>query len=85
MTANDTAAVFAAAAIATGWTRTNLGPRTNVTHGTYTWTVQLPAAGQGKARITGRDGYGGAEFTQVEATWGQTAAIVDAAMAALRA
>lgn len=77
-------AVFAKAATTT-WTRTNLGPRTQVTHDGYTWYVQLPAAGQGQARITGRDGYGGTEYLDIPATWGQTVALVDAAMPALRA
>lgn len=79
-------AVFAAAATPTAtWTRTNLGPRAEITHGGYTWTVELPASGQGRARITGRYGYGGTEHLDIPATWSQTAAIVDTAMVSLRA
>jgi hypothetical protein len=78
------AAVFAAAATATNWTRTNLGPRVAVTHGPYTWTVELPASGRGPARIVGRDGYGGTEHVHIEATRGQTAAVVARARAVLR-
>lgn len=82
MAATD--AVFAAATTATGWTRTNLGPRAEVRHGGYVWTVELPASGHGPARIVGRHGYGRVEYLDVEATWGQTAAVVDGVMAALR-
>lgn len=78
----DTAAAFAAAADPTAhWTRTNLGPRTEICHHGYTWTVELPASGEGKARITGRYGYGGTERIDIEATWAQTIAIVDQAQA----
>lgn len=79
-----TAAVFTAAATATAWTPTNLGPRTQITHDGYTWTVQLPAEGTGLARIVGRDGYGGAEVLDICATPGQTVGIVEAAVSALR-
>lgn len=79
-----TDAVFAAAAQATRWTRTNLGPRTDVQHAGYAWTVQLPAEGTGVARIVGRDGFGGGEFLDVAATPAQTVGIVDAACAANR-
>jgi hypothetical protein len=79
-----TDAVFAAATTSTRWTSTNLGPRTEVSHAGYTWTVQLPAEGTGVARITGRDGYGGAEFLDVAATAAQTVGIVDAACAVTR-
>lgn len=79
-----TTPVFTAAATATHWTSTNLGPRTEIRHAGYTWTVQLPAEGAGPARITGRDGYGGTEFLDVPATAAQTVGIVEAAMSALR-
>jgi hypothetical protein len=82
---DTTTAVFAAAATATRWTRTNCGPRTTITHAGYTWTVELPATGEGKARIVGRDGHAGAEHLDVEATWSETIAIVDQAQAGLRA
>jgi hypothetical protein len=79
--------VFAAATVHVSWKRTNLGLTTEITHGSYTWTVLLPVtAGSepAKARITGRDGFGGSEVLDVEATWGQTMAVTDAAMGALR-
>lgn len=77
--------VFATAGNATAWTRTNLGATTEVTHGSYTWTVVLPASSEPtKARVTGRHGYGGTEYPQAEATWGQTLRIVEAAQSALR-
>lgn len=79
-----TDAVFAAAAQATRWTRTNLGPRTEVQRDGYAWTVQLPADGLGAARIVGRDGFGGSEFLDVAATPAQTVGIADAACAANR-
>lgn len=85
MDVTATAAVFALAATATHWTTTNLGPRTTITHAGYTWTVELPATGQGNARIVGRDGYGGTELLNIEATPGQTIGIVEAAVSALRA
>jgi len=84
MNTNHTAAVFAAAANATAWKSTNLGPRTEVNHAGYTWTVQLPAEGTGPARITGREGHGGTDFLDITATPGQTVGIVDAAVSALR-
>lgn len=85
-------AVFATAASSTTWTQTNLGKVTEVNHEGQTWTVLLPGMGTdedgqatpSKARITGRLGYGGTEFTDVEATWAQTMGVVDAAMAAAR-
>ncbi|MFF5668839.1 hypothetical protein ACFY8S_01665 [Streptomyces hygroscopicus] len=85
-------AVFAAAASSTAWIQTNLGKVTEVTVDGQTWTVLLPSmgtdeAGQptpSKARITGHLGYGGTQFTDVEATWGQTIGVVEAAMAATR-
>lgn len=73
------AAVFAAAAKATAWTSTNLGPRAEVSHAGCTWTVELPKDGAGVARIVGRDGYGGSEFLDVPATREQTAQIAAAA------
>lgn len=75
--------VFAAAAHTT-WKASNLGPRTEVSHAGYTWTVQLPSSGEGPARITGRDGYGGTEFLDVTASAVQTIPLVDAAQAAMR-
>jgi hypothetical protein len=83
-TALGAAGVFAAAATAAHWTRTNLGLRTEVRHAGYTWTVQLPSEGDGVARIVGRDGHGGSEFLDVPATPAQTVGIVDAACAATR-
>jgi hypothetical protein len=80
-----TADVFDAAAQVTRWTRTNLGPRATVQHAGYRWTVQLPQAGEGVARIVGRYGYGGTEFLDVPATLAQTIPIVEAATAAFRA
>jgi len=77
--------VFAAATTATRWTSTNLGPRTEVDHAGYTWTVELPAEGEGNARIAGRYGYGGTELLDVVASPAQTIGIVEAAMSALRA
>ncbi|MFE0765394.1 hypothetical protein [Streptomyces smyrnaeus] len=85
------AGVFAAAMRGV-WRETNLGALTEVVGGGYTWTVNLPPArldedGQEvpvKARITGRHGYGGIEDLSIDATWGQTAGIVDAVMAARR-
>lgn len=79
-----TDAVFTAAT-RTPWKATNLGPRTEVSHAGYTWTVQLPADGDGVARITGRDGYGGSEFLDVPATPAQTIPLVDASQAVLGA
>ena len=81
MDATLTDAVFTAAAQTATWTRTNLGPRADVRHAGYTWTVELPASGEGVARIVGRDGYGGAEFLDVAATPAQTIPIVEAATA----
>ncbi|MEV5915779.1 hypothetical protein AB0M00_43715 [Streptomyces chartreusis] len=80
-----TDAVFNAAATAAHWTSTNLGPRTEISHAGYTWTVELPADGQGNARIAGRYGHAGTELLDVQATPLQTIGIVEAAMSALRA
>ncbi|MFF6801091.1 hypothetical protein [Streptomyces sp. NPDC012616] len=92
MDATTTNAVFAAAATSTTWLRTNLGTIAEVSVDGHTWTVLLPGMGTdeaghkvpSKARITGRLGYGGTEFTDIEATWGQAIGIVDAAMSAIR-
>jgi hypothetical protein len=72
------------AAQATSWKRTNLGPRTEVSVGGYHWTVELPASGEGRAYITGREGYGGTEHCHFEATGPETIAIVERARADLR-
>lgn len=84
MNAIDSAAVFTKASVSTAWARTNLGPFTVVTHGGYTWTVQLPAEGHGVAAITGRQGFGGSELLDIAATAGQTIGIVEAAVSSLR-
>jgi len=84
-------AVFASAVHGT-WKETNLGAITEVNGAGYTWTVNLPHSerddqGQkipAKARITGRSGFGGDEFLDIEATVTQTVAIVDAVMATRR-
>lgn len=81
------AEVLTKAGTATNWTQTNLGAITEVSHGGYTWTVNLPPdTGEvpPKARVTGRLGYGGTEHLDVEATYGQTIAIVDSVMASRR-
>ncbi|MEV5677025.1 hypothetical protein [Streptomyces sp. NPDC052179] len=79
-------AVFAAAAQATHWTRLNTGLRTEVTHSSYTYTVDVPSGEDpARARITYRAGFGGTEVLNKVATWGQTAGIVETAMGALRA
>ncbi|MDX2647941.1 hypothetical protein PV341_31105 [Streptomyces sp. PA03-1a] len=83
ITTATTDAVFAEAARATSWKVTNLGPVTEVRHGSYTWTVQLPT-GSGPATVTHRDGWGGVEFVGITATPAQTIGIVEAAMAATR-
>ena len=80
----NAAEIFAKAGTATVWTRTNLGLTTSVNHAGNTWTVRLPAEGYGAAVITGRDGFGGAELMDVAATPGQTIAVVEAAVSALR-
>ncbi|MEW2071802.1 hypothetical protein [Streptomyces sp. NPDC007346] len=77
------AAVFAAAATATSWTRTHLGAQTEVSHGLYAWTVRLPPE-CGNAYIVGRHGYGGSEDIHAEATPLQTIGIVEAALNAFR-
>ncbi|WP_030236859.1 hypothetical protein [Streptomyces sp. NRRL S-350] len=85
VTAETATAVFAAAASSTYWIRTNLGPRTVVSHEGYDWTIELPAGDQpGRARITYCAAWGNTEFLDVPAAWGQTIQIVEAAMAATR-
>lgn len=54
-------------------------------HDGYMWTVQLPAKGEGVARIVARYGHGGVEHLDIPATPTQTIGIVEAVMAALRA
>lgn len=83
MDATAISAIFTAAATATSWQRTNLGLRTEVTHGGFDWTVQLPRE-SGRAYIAGSGGWGGDTAEYVEATWGQTFPIVEAAMSATR-
>ncbi|MFI1703008.1 hypothetical protein [Streptomyces griseoruber] len=84
MDATTTAAIFAAATTVTSWQSTNLGFSTRVDHDGFTWTVQLPKEGHGKAYISGSSGFGGDTSEYVEATWRETAEIVEAAMAATR-
>lgn len=84
MDATTTAAIFTAAATATNWQRTGLGLSTSVPHGGFDWTVLLPKEGQGRAYIAGSSGRGGDTSEYIEATWGETFAIVDAALAATR-
>ncbi|MFJ3249111.1 hypothetical protein [Streptomyces sp. NPDC086782] len=83
MDANTTNAIFTAAAGSTSWKRTNLGLRTEVAHGGFTWIVQLPPE-SGRAYISGSTGYGGDTCEYIEATWLQTHHIVEAALAATR-
>ncbi|MFZ3595076.1 hypothetical protein [Streptomyces sp. BH104] len=85
------AEVFTAAGTATAWRHTNIGAIAEVSHGGYTWTVNLPTAGRdgeeeapARARIIGRFGWGGTEGMSVNATWGQTIPIVDAVMTSRR-
>ncbi|MEU1853926.1 hypothetical protein ABZ499_32885 [Streptomyces sp. NPDC019990] len=79
-----TTAIFAKAATATTWQSTNLGLRATVDHDGFTWTVQLPKEGEGRAYISGSTGHGGDTSDYVEATWGETFQIVEAALAATR-
>ncbi|GGQ49867.1 hypothetical protein GCM10010250_21810 [Streptomyces althioticus] len=79
-----TTAIFAKAAEATSWKRTNLGLTAKVAHDGFDWTVRLPAEGEGRAYISGSSGWGGGTAEYQEATWAETARIVDAAMAATR-
>ncbi|MGW1989611.1 hypothetical protein [Embleya sp. NPDC001921] len=82
-----------AAAVKARWTVTNLGRMASVSASDgYTWTVLLRPMGRDRkgndvpvrAEIFGREGWGGSEFATGVATWGQSALIVDAAMAAGR-
>ncbi|MFJ3249112.1 hypothetical protein [Streptomyces sp. NPDC086782] len=75
--------IFAAAAGATSWKRTNLGLSTRISYRSYTYTVQLPK-GSGRAYISGREGCGGSEVMSVNASWAQTRPIVEIAMDASR-
>ncbi|MEU7323380.1 hypothetical protein ABZ682_22935 [Streptomyces griseoviridis] len=84
MDANKTAAIFTAATTATNWKRTNLGLSTKVPVDGLDWTVRLPREGHGKAYIAGSSGWSGDSAEYIEATWSETFAIVDAALAATR-
>ncbi|MDH6189159.1 hypothetical protein M2168_002191 [Streptomyces sp. CZ24] len=77
------AEIFAGAATATSWQRTTLGLNTRVAHGGFDWTVQLPLE-SGRAYIAGSSGWGGDTCEYIEATWGETFPIVDAALNATR-
>jgi hypothetical protein len=77
-------AIFTKAASATSWKRTNLGLSTEVDHDGFKWIVQLPPEGEGRAYIAGSSGCGGDTCEYIEATWPETAAIVEAAVAATR-
>lgn len=85
MDESKVSAIFTAAATATSWQRTVLGLCAKVANGGCDWIVALPKEGEGKAYIAGSCGYGGETATFIEATWGETIPIVDAAMAATRA
>jgi hypothetical protein len=84
MDATTTSAVFTAAAASTYWKFVNHSSWiTEVSHGGYTWYVELPKSEEPvPAVITGRLGYGGTEFLHQVATWGQTFPIVEAALGA---
>ncbi|WNI20382.1 hypothetical protein [Actinacidiphila sp. ITFR-21] len=87
MEAATISAVLTAAAASTYWKLVNRSAwTTEVSHGGYTYYVELPKSDDlpGQAAITGRLGYGGTEFLSVTATWGQTFPIVDAVLAANR-
>ncbi|MFJ4791711.1 hypothetical protein [Kitasatospora purpeofusca] len=88
ITAETADAVLGKAAASTHWTATNLGLTADVSHGGDTWTVTLPPVETGadpvRAQITWRESWGGAEYIGVAASWAQTMAIVEAAMAATR-
>ncbi|MFJ1607008.1 hypothetical protein ACIOHS_27095 [Streptomyces sp. NPDC088253] len=84
MDATTTAAIFTAASTATSWKRTNLGLSVEVPADGFDWTVRLPQEGHGKAYIAGSSGWGGDTAEYIEATWGDTFAIIDAALAATR-
>ncbi|WP_228994703.1 hypothetical protein [Streptomyces sp. DH8] len=85
MDATTRNAIFEAATQSTYWQRLNIGLRTKVSHGGYTYTVDVPSGDDpAQALITYREGYGGTEFLSEVATWAQTMLIVDTAMGALR-
>ncbi|MFE2346159.1 hypothetical protein [Kitasatospora cineracea] len=87
ITAETASVLFTAAATATNWKATNLGRMTDINHGGDTWTVLLPSGGPDepvKAEITWRSGWGGTDYVGLQATWGQTLQIVEAALAATR-
>ncbi|MEU6595291.1 hypothetical protein ABZ923_39875 [Streptomyces sp. NPDC046881] len=84
MDATTTVAIFTAAATATNWQRNGLGLSVEVPFDGFDWTVRLPKEGHGKAYIAGSSGWGGDTAEYIEATWGETARIVDAALAATR-
>ncbi|MET7809792.1 hypothetical protein ABZT26_02895 [Streptomyces sp. NPDC005395] len=84
MDAVTTSTVFAKAASADYWIKTNLGLTAYVNEAGYTYTVRLPKEGFGKAFIAGRSGYGGCELFDLEATWAQTLPIVERAQSATR-
>ncbi|MFJ4668866.1 hypothetical protein [Kitasatospora purpeofusca] len=88
ITAETAGAVLDAAASSAHWKATNLGLTADVSHGGDIWTVTLPSvetgAGPVRAQITWRESWGGAEYIGVAASWAQTMAIVEAAMAATR-
>jgi hypothetical protein len=85
MDATTINAVFAAAVQSTSWKQLNTGRRTGVSHGSYRYAVELPTSTSSvQAEIISREGYGGVEFMNVAATWGQTAQLVESALAATR-
>ncbi|MFJ5890324.1 hypothetical protein [Streptomyces californicus] len=85
MDATTRNAIFESAAQSTHWQRLNIGLRTEVSHGGYKYTVDVPSGDDpAQALITYRAGYGGTEFLSEAATWLQTMLIVDTAMSALR-
>ncbi|MEU7092989.1 hypothetical protein [Kitasatospora aureofaciens] len=81
------AAVLAAAAARGTWSPIGGGLEAIVGHDGYGWTVALPLAGTDckgraiptRARITHRQGLGGCEAVDVQATEEQTAAIIASA------
>ncbi|MYR55030.1 hypothetical protein GTY54_01800 [Streptomyces sp. SID625] len=75
-------ALFASAAEATRWHRTNLGLHTEISHAGYDWTVISPDGG--RAYLAGRRGWGGDESLYIEATGVETNRIVEAAVSATR-
>ncbi|MEV6738672.1 hypothetical protein AB0N14_17755 [Streptomyces sp. NPDC051104] len=83
MDATTITAIFEAATTS-DWRRTGQGLSTEVRVDGFDWTVRLPKEGQGRAFIAGSSGWGGDTAEYIEATWGETFAIVEAAMAATR-